>query len=190
LRRWRAARSLGDLGELTALWLEGKIAAQPGSPLGRVPADETAPLVPALAALCRAGYMTAVSQPALPRDAGGWEQRAAVHGFAGPATALRVADAALAAGLEVIVNPPGRRPGRDDTLIVNRRRDATVSGFGPLPARVVRSPVTGWGLCHPGAVAELCSAWQVTVADPVWDRPWLLWRSLEAALAPREAEPG
>ncbi|MGW1620979.1 DUF6919 domain-containing protein, partial [Streptomyces sp. NPDC002172] len=29
-RRWRSARTISDLGELMALWLEGTIASRPG----------------------------------------------------------------------------------------------------------------------------------------------------------------
>ncbi|GGZ19658.1 DUF6919 domain-containing protein [Streptomyces nitrosporeus] len=29
-RRWRSARTVADLGELMALWLEGEIASRPG----------------------------------------------------------------------------------------------------------------------------------------------------------------
>ena len=186
--RWQSARSLGDLAELTALWLEGKIGSQPAY-AGRGPADETRPLVTALAGLCRAGYMTVNSQPALPRDARGFQQRAAVHGFAAPEAARRVADAAAAAGLAVIAVSPAVRLDPRDVLVVTRRGGAAVTSFGPLPARVIRSTVTGWGLCHREAVAALCGAWQVTVADPQWDRPCLLWQSLQATAGRWEAEP-
>jgi hypothetical protein len=189
-RRWRSARSLGALAELTALWLEGEIGYHPALGPSPGPDGETAPLVPALAVLCRAGYLTTASRSALPRDAGGWEQRAAVHGFAGPETVLRAADAAMAAGLHVVTVPPGQQAARGDAVTVTRRRGVPVTSFSPLQAGLIRSPLTGWGLCHPDAVAALCGAWQVTVADPDWDRGWLLWQRLQAALAPRAAEPG
>ncbi len=61
--RWRAARTLADLGELTAQWLEGKIASIPAVVPGCGPGEETAELIPVLAACNRAGYVTTVSRP-------------------------------------------------------------------------------------------------------------------------------
>jgi len=100
-RRWRSARTVSDLGELMALWLEGKIASRPGYQPRYGPEDETAHLVPTLAALCRAGYVTTQSQPGLVgtgTDGLWWEQRAAVE--------LVVTDPRL-----VLAHPP-RRGGR------------------------------------------------------------------------------
>jgi hypothetical protein len=58
---WRSARTLADLGELTARWIEGAIASQPGY-FGA--ADlESDDLVPVLAAVNRAGFRTDTSQP-------------------------------------------------------------------------------------------------------------------------------
>jgi hypothetical protein len=179
-RHWASARTLEDLAGLTALWLEGKVGSRPGYPAGRGPEPETTELVPLLAGLCRAGYMTVSSQPTRPADAGGWEQRAAVQGFAGESAALRVADVALAAGMEVITTPPSARPGRGDALAVTRRRGRAVTSFGPLPSRVIGSPDSGWGLCHQEAVDALRGAWQLTIADPDWGRPGLLWQALAA----------
>jgi hypothetical protein len=61
--RWRAARTLADLGELTAQWLEGKIASIPTVMPGCGPGEESAELIPVLAACNRAGYVTTTSQP-------------------------------------------------------------------------------------------------------------------------------
>ena len=62
-------------------------------------------------------------------------------------------------------------------------RDFT--GFGvQLPRRHIRDDWVGYGICHPDAVAALCGAWQVTVADPEWGRPDVLWRVLEQAIQP------
>jgi len=185
LQRWQSARTLADLGTMTALWLEGLVGSQPGYQPRCGPADETTALVPVLATACRAGYVTTASQPSLPLDGAGWDQRAAVHGFAGPVMALRIADAALAAGLEVIATQPGRRPGPADEAVVTRRHGRPVTSFGTMPRRVYCDAVTGWGLCHRDAVTALCQAWQVTIADPQWGRPELVWRTLAAvALAP------
>lgn len=62
--RWRAARSIADLGHLTALWLEGEVASHPSCATPNFgPDEETAHLVPVLAAANRAGYLTDNSQP-------------------------------------------------------------------------------------------------------------------------------
>jgi len=45
--RWRAARTLADLGEVTAQWLEGKITSIPTVVPGYGPDEETADLIPA-----------------------------------------------------------------------------------------------------------------------------------------------
>src|SRR5690242_948094 len=90
---WACARTLADLGQLTARWLEGDLATVPG--YGCRPAAETALLVPVLAAVNRAGYVTAGSQPghAGPGyDRARWEQRAAVEGLAAPPLAARIAE--------------------------------------------------------------------------------------------------
>src|SRR6266536_3121043 len=62
-RRWMSATSLAELGELTALWLEGEIGQAPTN-LGP-PAGETAELIPVLAAVNRAGLVTDCSQPGM-----------------------------------------------------------------------------------------------------------------------------
>jgi len=57
-RAWSSARTLTDLGELTAQWLEGSLATLAGGAYRGGPDEETGPLVPVLAALNRAGYVT------------------------------------------------------------------------------------------------------------------------------------
>lgn len=80
-KEWRQAVLLGDLGHLTARWFEGELAFHPGG--YDVPADETLHLVPVLAGLSRAGFLTEASQPGLIEtdDSVEWCQRAAVQGF-------------------------------------------------------------------------------------------------------------
>ncbi|MGJ5797530.1 DUF6919 domain-containing protein [Streptomyces griseorubiginosus] len=107
-RRWRSARTISDLGELMALWLEGKIASRLGYQPRYGPDDETAHLVPTLAALCRAGYVTTQSQPGLvgtSMDGLWWEQRAALElVVTDPTLFHRLVDAAYAADLIVRIN--------------------------------------------------------------------------------------
>lgn len=63
-RLWRSADSLQDLGDRVALWLTGAIASQAGYQPRYGPDPETAHLVPVLARLNRAGYVTDCSSPA------------------------------------------------------------------------------------------------------------------------------
>src|ERR1700685_3799815 len=92
---WASARTLADLGELTVRWLEGGIISQPGYAPGWGADGETLPLVPVLDMLTRGWFVTTGSQPG---DAGdgsegtGWQQRAAVEGFADAALMMRLSD--------------------------------------------------------------------------------------------------
>ncbi|MFC9602489.1 DUF6919 domain-containing protein [Streptomyces niveus] len=64
-RRWRAPQSVTELGHMMAAWLEGEIRSRPGYSPSCGPEEETAHLVPTLAALCRRGFVTTSSQPGL-----------------------------------------------------------------------------------------------------------------------------
>lgn len=60
-RRWLEAVSFEDIGELTSLWIAGKISYHPfyDSAID----EETEPLVETLAEFNRKGYITTFSQP-------------------------------------------------------------------------------------------------------------------------------
>lgn len=90
-RRWAAARTLPDLGELTAQWCTGQVAQTPGHAGG--PCPETLPYLDLLAAVNRSGFVTEGSQAAGPT----WT--AWVYGFADGPTAGRLIPDAAAAGL-------------------------------------------------------------------------------------------
>lgn len=189
LRRWRTARTLDDLGALTAQWLEGEISTRPGYMRGAGPDPETTALIPVLARMNRTGFVTDSSQPGEPDDGDGWVQRAAVTGFADMRLAFRLAAAAERAELLVIVSSDrlGFRHGEGDDITVTCDDGDPYTSFGPLPAAVVRDEVTGWGLCR-NAVDALCAACQLTVVDPEWGRDGVLWDVLAAALAPKGGE--
>jgi hypothetical protein len=187
---WQSARTLADLGELTAQWLEGRIASVPG--YCGTPAEETLPLVPVLARLNRAGFVTDTSQPGeIEHGANGTlaEQRAAVQGYADQYLTSRLALAAHAAGLVMVLFSPAELPrwryryGKSVTVTrVNGRR---FTGFGvQLPRRHIRDAHLGFGICDREAVDAIEAAWQVTVIDPEWGRPDVLWKVLEEALNP------
>ncbi|MFB6594774.1 DUF6919 domain-containing protein, partial [Streptomyces diastaticus] len=134
-RLWRSARTVLDLGELMARWLEGTIASRPGYQPRFGPDEETAHLVPTLAALCRAGYVTTCSQPGFAgtgADGLWWEQRAAVELVVTDAARFhRLVDAAHAAGLTVRINDHRRDGGvQEQPVVVTTRDGEPVTAFG------------------------------------------------------------
>lgn len=192
-KQWAAARTLADLGELTAQWLEGGLASQPGYQAGCGPAPETERLIPVLAQFNRAGFMTDGSQPGCLDGDGESDQRAAVEGFASQDVALRLTRAASRAGLHVIAYPPSMTPRwrvrYSDAVPVTRRHGDGVTWFGAArPRRDLRDFHVGYGACGRDAVAALCAAWQVTVIDLQWGRNSVLWDALSTALAPDGSE--
>src|SRR5262249_54260956 len=104
---WARANTLGDLGEVTARWAEGKIKYHPNG-YDEGPDPETTGIIPALAALNRSGFVTACSQPGAGPTWGYdnrvWWQRAAVDGYADPHTADRLEKLCEDAGLVFINN--------------------------------------------------------------------------------------
>ena len=177
-RRWASARTLADLGELTAQWLEGSIASQPGYAPGCGPDPETADLIPVLAACNRAGFVTDSSQPGAVGP--GWDQRAAAEGFASPQDAERLRAVAQDAGLLVRVQQPTRwRYSRAWAFPVTTSGTRYVTCFAVrLPRRHIRDAHLGYGICHPDAVGAICRARQVAVIDRDWGRNDRLWPAL------------
>jgi hypothetical protein len=168
---WAQARTLADLGELTAQWLEGRIESQPGYAPGR-PDDETRELIPVLAAASRAGFLTECSQPGYPLDCGGWEQRAAVQGYADPATWARIWKATEGLPLMRSAERATRfRVNYRGALPVTRDRRGAYTHFGAVvPRRHLSDSWMGYGECHPDGVTAVCEAWQITLIDHEWGR--------------------
>jgi hypothetical protein len=191
--RWRAARTLADLGELTAQWLEGKIASIPTVWPGHGPDEETADLVPVLAACNRAGYVTTVSQPgeepALGYDGQLWTQRAAVEGFA--TTDILATLRASVAGTPLILVTAlatSTEHGQEARIPVTMAGAQENTWFGgPLTRGDIEDDQAGYGMCHPGAIEAICAAWQVTIVDPEWGRNDVLWPALKSFSAQRQA---
>lgn len=183
--QWANARTLADLGELVAQWLEGDVLTQPGYH-GR-PDKETAALVPTLASANRAGYVTYSSQPGY--DGPGynqehWQQRPAVEGLvADEQAAVRLVQAAEAGGLRAVAQFASRWRCRQETAVT-----VTRSGFPPG----IWVPRTGFGVqlsrrelafmydgCGRGVVRAVQAAWQVTLVDPRWGPSRRLWDLLD-----------
>ena len=98
--------------------------------------------------------------------------------------------AASDAGLTIVVRDPAETaplalPLRPQRHRHHARGPGGLTGFGvQLPRRHIRDGWLGYGICHRDAVDALCAAWQVTVIDPEWGRPDVLWRVLEQAIQP------
>lgn len=187
-RAWASARTLADVGELTARWIEGDVKWYPC--YGDFDAED-ASLIPVLARLNRAGFVTTASNPAGDGpgfDGARWRQRAAVEGFAGWEASVAIETAAVNADLVVVVHDPENLPRRGyycgEEIAVTLRGGEEYTWFGQqVSRRDIRSRRVGWGTCHRDAVRALCGAWQVTVIDPEWGRdPSPLWGVLDAAL--------
>jgi hypothetical protein len=174
--RWQTARSLGDPGELTALFLEGKICETP-SHCGP-PDQETSPLVPILAAVNRAEFVTDQSQPGIPPDEHGSAQRANVSGFADSGTFAALATAL--ADTDLVITAARAPRGKDNlgpfiTITLDMGEESTWDGGAQ--SRIALEYHYGQA-CHPDAVRALCNAWQVTLIDPEWGRNDVLWAVL------------
>lgn len=185
-RRWKAAKTVDDLGELMALWLEGKVASRPGYQPRYGPEDETAHLVPTLAALCRAGYVTTSSQPGLTGtgvDGLWWEQRAAVElVVTGPPLLHRLVDAAYTTGLLVRINDyrPGRPGGgvQEQPVVTTTRDGEPVTAFG---GRISRADLANqWPGLDADLYREISTGTYVSVIAPEYGTPGeRLWTTLD-----------
>lgn len=173
---WYDARSLDDLGEFTARWLEGRIARQPGYG-GPVDTDEElAPgMTAALAAVNRAGYVTTNSQAGSAR----YDMTADVHGFTHPGVTWphRLADRF---DVTVWIEPP--------PTLTDDEADAVAlawqTNHGGYPGMDAEEIDVWFRDCHPDALTAAHTAWQVTVWDP---RPDCndLWPALAEAVTGR-----
>ncbi|MFB6726757.1 hypothetical protein ACFCV3_41690 [Kribbella sp. NPDC056345] len=172
-KQWLQADSLADLGLLTARWLEGDLAFHTNG--YDVPDEETLPLVPVLAAVNRAGFVTEGSQPGVIEDDGGM-QRATVQGYVDDEQLLwSIVAAARVRGLICIVNTAGS-PIRQGSVVVTSYGASFGSWMSASAIRLM------FGACNRTAVKAVSAAVQVTVIDPVWGRDTVLWSTLTAAV--------
>jgi Domain of unknown function (DUF6919) len=178
LKGWRDARTLADLGELTARWVEGKIPGHPCN--GNAPTDpETHEIAAYLARCNRAGLVTTFSQPGRGHDAQGCAQRAALEALTTEAVARRIGALTLYTSLVVFLWPPGVSGGCQVPI--------TVDEFHPFAWLGASSDDddSEWLASGISASAEraLCRAWRVQVIDPVWGRKRYLWREVLSVLS-------
>ncbi|MGX1913597.1 DUF6919 domain-containing protein [Streptomyces phaeochromogenes] len=192
-RRWKSAKTVADLGELMALWLEGQIASRPGYQPRYGPDDETTHLVPTLATLCRAGYVTTCSQPGFAgtgTDGLWWEQRAALElVVTDPTLFHRLVNAAYAAGMFVRINDHRPDGGvREQPVVVTTRDGEPVTAFGGRISRAdmaIQWPELNRDLCR-----QVSTGTYVSVIAPEYgpdgDR---LWITLDLLTGRRQNDP-
>uniref|UniRef100_UPI003F4916D6 DUF6919 domain-containing protein n=1 Tax=Streptomyces sp. CA-136453 TaxID=3240050 RepID=UPI003F4916D6 len=188
-RRWRGARTVDELGELMALWLEGDIASRPGYQPRYGPDEETAHLVPVLAWLCRAGYITTCSQPGLAvtgYDGRWWEQRAAVElVVTDPHLKHRLVETARAAGMLVVVNDYLPGGVQDACVPVTTRDGERMTSFG---GRIGRADMAiQWPGLHPHLYAQVSRGTYISVIAPEYGpASERLWRILKPLARPAQ----
>lgn len=179
---WQKARTLTDACELTAAWMEGVIAFNPGSVGGPID-KETGPIAVQLAQINRLRLWTQESQPG--EDSPEWRQREFVHGLCEEATARKLEELSNRSDLVTLSFWPG------------------TPSFGQIPASC--SPEASASL-HLGASSNFSDpdgdSWQVLlrdttkeltlvaaglrevqIFDPVWGRTGLLFPSIIEALS-------
>ena len=184
MRRWAEAKTIVELGELGALWLEGEIPSQPGYTEDCGPDEETEHLIPVLARLNRRGFFTCGSQPGIAGELVGrweqWWQRAAVDGFvADPDLITRIDEAVSRSdGLHLIVDTASRwRNDYRPAQVVTTWGGQDHTWFGARLSRRYLQFLYG----ETGALHAIQSAWQVTVIDLEWGRDSHLWPALDEA---------
>lgn len=193
-RLWQSARSLDDLGRLTARWLRGELPTC--LTYGGIADPETGDLVDVLVELNEAGWLTDFSQPAHDWVVG-WDgetecrQRAAITFLLDGRQVAQTVAAALRAGLRVDARPAPRLGFVEDL----RAR------YGRLAVSEARAPKGDpWMSCGVGFVLPrshwrwvgrtwrsrrigrlLAGAWQVTVVDLEWGNNDRLWPAVWGA---------
>lgn len=176
-RRWAAARTLDDLGELTAQWLEGRVAYQPGYG-GPVDVDEDPGLRDTLIRLNRAGLVTECSQGGWVGPGGYSTQMAAVEGFAAPATVEQLRQTLAGAEYEVLVNARHGVP-------LSHLDGQPYTRFGQ---RMTRRGIAGrYPGCHRDAIKAVAAADQIVIYDRQIGRN-TLWAALDEAVTQLEQE--
>ncbi|MGD6765993.1 DUF6919 domain-containing protein [Streptomyces sp. BH097] len=193
-RAWRSAKTVADLGELMAQWLEGTLASWPGYQPNYGPDEETAHLVPTLAALNRAGFLTVGSQPGetgTGADGRWWEQKAAVEGFVTDrALYYRLLTMAQVFGLDVSVSDPATST-HDEQITVTTRDGEPMTGFGG--ALDFRDLSSMWPVIKTDTFGEVAGAVFLTIAAPQFgrdgERLWVLLDFLTGQRRQEDSDP-
>lgn len=175
LSPWATARTILELGDVTARWLLGEVAEHPNG-YGR-PDEETDGLVPALVEINRLGFLTDFSQPGERTEFS--QQRASVSGYCSEATVNAILGGLGATELIVLALPFG--DAASVQIPVTLQADgAEATWVGAVGQGFIRAVDE-----YPSARADFLRAWEVEVIDPVWGRNDRLWPALVATLRER-----
>lgn len=180
---WKDARSVADLGQAMALWIEGRIPTSP-TEIDSGIYDETHHLAPTLAACNRAGYVTTCSQPGHPpargHDGRTYRQRAAVRGWIADHQLLdRIRTAAKQAGITVLAHRPGVQ--FHEGIAVTEANGQPCTWFGRTMGHRKQIEYEWPGIGR-HAIRELRTATHLTLVDPEWGRDDVLWPLLDTAI--------
>jgi hypothetical protein len=162
---WAEARTLADLGRLTADWLEGRLEGEHPNGYDR-PDDETTSLIPSLAAANRAGFVTLNSQPGSVKIVDGevWTQWAEVTGLIADAGLLdRLVAQAWRRGIQVFVYPDWVNGGGWETPVTTRDDEPVTFSGHDMGIDEVR---LHWEGCPRQAVRAAVGSARVTLVDP------------------------
>lgn len=173
-KRWQAARSLADLCDLTARWLEGDLKQTPGH--AGPPCPETIGLIPVLAAANRAGFLTDDSQPGVPWDESESCQYAAVTGFVADENLDALRESLDLVELLFIEHRAVRRTICKDSVTVTVDGGEDFTRYGQQISR--KALKWQFEMCQPSAVQAVCDAWQVTIVEMEPGRNSVLWPAL------------
>lgn len=179
---WRDARSIADLGQAMALWMEGRGPDWPGyfGPFGQEEENGARHLIPTLAAANRAGFVTTGSQPAydgIGSDGSHWRQRAHVDGVVHKHSPLLGRLTALEGqGFGVFRGWPKQ------AIAVTDRDGEPQTGFGGF--RLGRDHAAReWHGIGRHALRELKEQGvRLHIVDPTWGRDDRLWPALARAV--------
>ncbi|HEU0143684.1 MAG TPA: hypothetical protein VFQ47_02755 [Nitrososphaera sp.] len=175
-RLWLEARTLDELGELTARWIEGTLPYYPF--YGGTIDPETEPLQDKLAYFNRNGLVTTFSQPAEPLDEEGFAQRACVKGYAREELAKRLASLGLYTDLLVLIYPADVAGGYQIPITLSEFQPFTWCGSnrGQEELESLKEYLSE------GAMESLSLAWKIIVIDLQWGREDYLWNHVYEAL--------
>ncbi|MFZ3473118.1 DUF6919 domain-containing protein [Streptomyces sp. 4.24] len=178
---WRDASSIADLGQNMAAWLEGRLPSWPGynGPFGQEEENGARHLIPTLAAVNRAGFVTTGSQPAEDGIWNGahWRQRASVDGIVHDHSPLyrRLTDLERQ-GFLVYQGWP------KEYVAVTDRNGEPVTGFGGFRLGRDQTARDWYGIGRQ-ALRELKTRGAVLhIVDPAWGRDDRLWPALINAI--------
>ncbi len=167
---WKRAQSFPELCELGARFIEGRERIFPGWGAPQLDA-ESLPLVPVLAELNRAGFLTLASQPGTLLGVDGCEQRAFASGFCRAADARRL----RRVGARCFRCGDRSRAGVAVTRKAGRARVLAGHNAFASELELFRGAVGEQALAQLAECVYWC-AW-----DPVWGREEVLWQKLERA---------